>query len=139
MTTTDPHSHREEAEAPTSELVQRATRQLSDLVRQEMRLAQAEMAQKGKRFGRGSGLFGGAALLGALTSQALVATAIAAIAEGLPVWMSALIVAGALAVAAGVLAAAGRSHIRRAGPSVTQQTVDNVKADIAEIKKKANP
>lgn len=44
------------------QLVKQASEQLSDLVRQEMRLAQAELAAKGKRAGTGGGMLGAAAL-----------------------------------------------------------------------------
>ncbi|MEC7051688.1 phage holin family protein [Streptomyces collinus] len=119
------------------ELVQRATEQLTDLVRGEMRLAQAEMTEKGKRFGKGGGLFGGAGVLGFVTLQALVATVIAALAVPLPVWAAALIVTGVLAVATGLTALAGRKQVHGATPPAPQQTIDNVKADVAEIKESA--
>ncbi|MEU2542630.1 phage holin family protein [Streptomyces iakyrus] len=122
---------------PVGELVQRATEQLTDLVRGEMRLARAEMTEKGKRFGKGGGLFGGAGVLGFVTLQALVATAIAALAVPLPVWAAALIVTGVLAVATGLTALAGRKQVRGATPPAPQQTIDNVKADVAEIKESA--
>ncbi|MFI9755388.1 phage holin family protein [Streptomyces collinus] len=124
-------------EEPVGELVQRATEQLTDLVRGEMRLAQAEMTEKGKRFGKGGGLFGGAGVLGFVTLQALVATVIAALAVPLPVWAAALIVTGVLAVATGLTALAGRKQVRGATPPAPQQTIDNVKADVAEIKESA--
>nr|WP_142167357.1 phage holin family protein [Streptomyces luteogriseus] len=119
------------------ELVQRATEQLTDLVRGEMRLAQAEMTEKGKRFGKGGGLFGGAGVLGFVTLQALVATVIAALAVPLPVWAAALIVTGVLAVATGLTALAGRKQVRSATPPAPQRTIDSVKADVAEIKESA--
>ncbi|MCK8438305.1 phage holin family protein [Streptomyces sp. D2-8] len=122
---------------PVSELVQRATEQLSDLVRGEMRLAQAEMTEKGKRFGKGGGLFGGAGVLGFVTLQALVATVIAALAVPLPVWAAALIVTGVLAVATGLTALAGRKQVRSATPPAPQRTIDSAKADVAEIKESA--
>jgi hypothetical protein len=122
---------------PVGELVQRATEQLTDLVRGEMRLARAEMTEKGKRFQKGGGLFGGAGVLGFVTLQALVATAIAALAVPLPVWAAALIVTGVLAVATGLTALAGRKQVRGATPPAPQQTIDNVKADVAEIKESA--
>ena len=122
---------------PVGELVQRATEQLTDLVRGEMRLAQAEMTEKGKRFGKGGGLFGGAGVLGFVTLQALVATVIAALAVPLPVWAAALIVTGVLAVATGLTALAGRKQVRSATPPAPQRTVDSVKADVAEIKESA--
>ncbi|WP_433455405.1 phage holin family protein [Streptomyces sp. CA-142005] len=39
---------------PVGELVQRASQQLTELVRGEMRLAQAEMKEKGKRYEAGA-------------------------------------------------------------------------------------
>ncbi|MGC5039790.1 MULTISPECIES: phage holin family protein [unclassified Streptomyces] len=122
---------------PVSELVQRATTQLTELVRGEMRLARAEMTEKGKRFGKGGGLFGGAGVLGFVTLQALVATVIAALAVPLPVWAAALIVTAVLAVATGLTALAGRKQVRQATPPAPQRTIDSVKADVAEIKESA--
>src|ERR687897_805055 len=39
-----------------SELVQRASRQTADLIRQELRLAQTELKEKGRRIGIGAAL-----------------------------------------------------------------------------------
>jgi DNA invertase Pin-like site-specific DNA recombinase len=41
------------------EMVTQLAEQVSRLIREELRLAQAEMAQKGKRAGLGAGMFGG--------------------------------------------------------------------------------
>ncbi|CAM5671557.1 membrane protein [Streptomyces avidinii] len=119
-------------------LVSRASEQISELVREEMRLAGAELGQKGKRFGTGGGLLGGAALLGVLVAQAVVVAGIAALALVLPVWAAALIVAAVLAATAGVLAVAGKKQIARAVPPVPEQAVESVKADVAEIKERAH-
>ncbi|GHJ96757.1 membrane protein [Streptomyces sp. NE5-10] len=126
------------SDAPVGELVSRASQQISDLVREEMRLARAEMTQKGKRYGWGGGLFGGAGLLGVLAVQALVAAAIAALALALPVWASALIAGAVLAAAAALLGVAGKKQVARAGSPVPEKTIDSVKADVAEIKEKAH-
>jgi hypothetical protein len=48
---------------PLGELVQDLSRQTSTLIRQEMRLAQAELAEKGRHAGKGAGMFGAALLL----------------------------------------------------------------------------
>ncbi|MFF0205221.1 phage holin family protein [Streptomyces sp. NPDC005017] len=122
---------------PVSELVQRASQQLTELVRGEMQLAQAEMKEKGKRYGKGGGLFGGAGLVGFLMLQALVATAIAALAVPLPVWAAALIVTAVLGVIAAVMAAGGRKQIKEGAPPTPEQTVRSVKADVAEIRESA--
>ncbi|WP_433920545.1 phage holin family protein [Streptomyces canus] len=125
------------AQEPVGDLVQRASQQLSQLVRDEMRLAQAEMTEKGERFGKGGGLFGGAGLMGVLTLQALVATAIAALSLAVDVWVAALIVTGVLAAVTAVMAALGKQQVSKASPPAPEQTVDSVKADAAEIKERA--
>lgn len=122
---------------PMSELVQRASQQLTELVRGELRLAQAEMKEKGKRYGKGGGLFGGAGVVGFLMLQALVATAIAALAVPLPVWAAALIVTAVLGVIAAVMAMSGKKQVDQAAPPTPERTVDSVKADVAEIKESA--
>ncbi|WP_033221091.1 phage holin family protein [Kitasatospora phosalacinea] len=126
------------AEEPVGALVTRASQQLSELVREEMQLARAELTEKGKRYGLGGGLVGGAGLVGFLSVQAVLAAAIAALALVLPVWASALIVAALLAAAAAVLALTGRKQVARAGSPVPEQTIDSVKADVAEIKERAH-
>ncbi|MFH8568652.1 phage holin family protein [Streptomyces sp. NPDC017993] len=119
------------------ELVQQASEQLSTLVRQEMRLAQAELTQKGKRAGIGGGMLGGAGVVGFVALQALAAAAIAGLALVVPLWGAALIVAGALLVVAGVLALAGKKEVRRAVPPTPEQAMSSVKADVEEIKGRA--
>ena len=125
------------AQEPVGDLVQRASQQLSQLVRDELRLAQAEMAQKGKRFGKGGGLFGGAGLMGVLALQALVATVIAALSLVMEVWAAALIVTVALGAVTALMAALGKRQIGKASPPTPEQTIDSVKADVAEIKERA--
>ncbi|MFJ5775326.1 phage holin family protein [Streptomyces sp. NPDC093094] len=132
----DERTRRPEDE-PVGELVQRASRQLTELVRGEMRLAQAEMKEKGRRYGKGGGLFGGAGVVGFLTLQALVATAVAALAVPLPVWAAALIVTAVLGLITAVMAASGRKQFKEGAPAAPERTIDSVKADMAEIKESA--
>nr|WP_028805666.1 phage holin family protein [Streptomyces sp. 142MFCol3.1] len=120
------------------ELVQRATQQLTELVRTELRLTQAEMKEKGKRYGKGGGLFGGAGVVGILMLQALAATVIAALALVLPVWAAALAVTATLGVIAAVMVMSGKKQVTSAAPPAPTQSIDNVKADIAEIKESAH-
>lgn len=128
----------EETQHTTAELVRQASEQLTDVVRSEMRLAQAEMKEKGKRAGFGGGMFGGAALMAVLALWALVFAAIAAIALVLPVWASALIVAGGLLLVAAVLGAAGKQQLGSAGSPKPERTLDSVKADVDAIKEGAH-
>ncbi|MFE5539900.1 phage holin family protein [Streptomyces sp. NPDC056492] len=136
MTTTERQSHI--ADDSVGALVSRASQQMSELVREEMQLARAEMTQKGKRYGKGGGLLGTAGLVGFLALQALAATCIAALALVLPVWASALVITAVLGIVAGGTALAGKKQIARAGTPAPEQTIDSVKADLAEIKEKAH-
>lgn len=124
------------SEESVGELVHQASQQLSQLVRDEMRLAQAEMTQKGKRYGRGGGLFGGAGLFAVLTLQALAATAIAALALVLDVWLAALIVTAVLGAIAAVMAVTGKKEIDKAGSPMPEETIVSVQADVDEIKER---
>ncbi|MFE1230395.1 phage holin family protein [Streptomyces sp. NPDC059442] len=123
---------------PVGELVKQASDQFSRLMREELALARAEMTEKGRRLGRGGGLFGGAGLSAALAAQALVATAVIALGLVWPLWLSALVVTVALFALAGVLAAVGKKQVGRASPVTPEQTVDSVKADITTIKESAH-
>lgn len=134
----DTRDTRDTRDVPIGELVNRASQQISELVREEMQLARAEMTEKGKRFGIGGGLFGGAGLVAVLALQALVATVIIALALVLPWWASALIVTVVLFLVAAVLAAAGRKNIRQASPPKPAQAIDSVHRDVEEIKERAH-
>lgn len=117
----------------TAELVRLASEQLSRLVRDELRLAQAELAEKGKHAGLGAGLFGGGGVIAVYGVGALVAAAVLALALVMPAWLAALIVAMVLFAVAAVLALVGRAQVRRAVPPVPQDAVRNVKADIDTV------
>lgn len=136
--TMDERPAHEQAQHSVGELIERATTQLSDLVRQEMRLAGREMAEKGKRAGRGGGLLGAAGAVSYIGLMALAATAVAALSLALPVWASTLIVTGVLFAVAGVLAVLGRGELARAVPPTPQEAMDSVKADVEEIKERAH-
>jgi hypothetical protein len=120
------------------ELVKQASEQLSELVRDELRLAHAELAAKGKRARIGGGMLGVAAVFGLIALGALAAAAIAALSLVLPVWAAALIVAGGLFAAAGILALAGKKEVGRAMPPTPEQAIGSVKADVHEIKERAH-
>jgi hypothetical protein len=117
-------------EQSMGELFKQLSDELSTLVRQELRLAQAEMTGKGKRAGIGAGIVGGAGLVGVMAFGTLTACLVAALAEAMDVWLAALIVTVVYAAVAGVLALQGRERIQQATPPVPEQTVDTVKEDV---------
>jgi hypothetical protein len=122
------------ANASTGELIGRLTEQLSTLVRNEARLAQAEVTQKAKKLGVGAGLFGGAGLFAFFGLAALVATAVLGLAHVLPDWLAGLVVAVVLFAVAGVLALVGKKDVAQAAPPLPTQAIAGVQADVATVK-----
>lgn len=122
-----------QADAHLGTLLSQAARQISELARDEVRLARTEFAANRRNLGFGGGLLGGAGLMGFIAVQAVTAAVIAALAEALPVWASALIVGGAAGLAAAGMALLGKKQVASALPAV-EETVDNVKADVAALK-----
>jgi hypothetical protein len=68
---------------PVGELFQQLSTQTATLVRQEIKLAQLELQEKGKRAGLGAGMFGGAGVVALYGGGALVAAAVLALATAL--------------------------------------------------------
>ena len=115
-------------------LVNQLTTEVPELIRSEIRLAQAEMAEKGKRAGIGIGMFSGAGLLALFGVGTLLATAILALALVMDAWLAALIVTVVLFIATAVLALMGKSKVQEATPAMPERAVDGVKEDIATVK-----
>lgn len=120
-------------ELSTGELVQRATEQVSRLIRDELALARAELTQKGKHAGIGVGLFGGGGALALYGLGALVAAAILLLALAVPAWLAALIVAVVLFALAGILALIGKRQVKQAVPPVPTAAADSVRADVDAV------
>lgn len=124
-------------DASTGELIRRLSEETSTLVRQEVELAKAELAEKGRQAGKGAGMFGGAGVLGFLALAALTACFVLALAEGMNEWLAALIVAVVYAAVAGALALMGKREVQEAGPVQPEQTIETVKEDVQWAKNQA--
>ncbi|MGN9908664.1 phage holin family protein [Phytohabitans sp. LJ34] len=125
------------SDAGTGELVRQAADQITRLVRDELALARAEMVEKGKRVGTGAGLLGGGGVVALYGVAALLAAIVLGLAEAMPAWLSALIVAAALFAVAGVLAVIGRRQVAQGVPPVPREAVQSVQADIEEVRGRA--
>lgn len=122
---------------PVGDLVKQLSNQTTELVRKEVELAKAELAEKGKRAGIGAGMFGGAGLFGFFAFAGLTATFILALATVVEPWIAALIVTVVYGAIAGVLALQGKNKVQEASPPVPEQAVDSTKEDVAWVKTKA--
>jgi uncharacterized membrane protein YqjE len=120
-----------------ADLVRQVTELVPQLVRGELALAKAELAEKGKRAGLGVALFGGGGALAFYGLGALIAAAALGLAEALPAWLAALIVGIFLLLVAGLLALVAHSQVRRAVPPVPEQAVRSTRLDVETVKESA--
>ena len=134
---TDIRDRHASKDAPLTELARQLSDQTSRLIHQEIELAKAELAVKGKRAGIGAGMFGGAGVFGFYALGALTATAILALSLALTAWLAALIVTVVLAAIAGVMALQGKTKVQQATPPVPEQATESVKEDVQWAKTRA--
>jgi uncharacterized membrane protein YqjE len=118
------------------ELVQELSQQTATLVRQEMRLAQVELQEKGKRAGIGAGMFGGAGLVALYGVGAVVAAVIMLLATAIEPWVSALIVGVVLLATAGILALLGRRQVEQATPPKPERAMESMQHDVEHVRER---
>jgi uncharacterized membrane protein YqjE len=126
------------ADASTPELISRLSEQSSRLVRDELRLAQAELSEKAKSLGRGAGMFGAAGLVAFFAIATMLTTVILALALAVDAWLAALIVTVVLLGIAGVLIVVARRQVSRGLPATPQKSIESVKQDVETVKESAH-
>lgn len=99
------------------------------LLGQEFALAKAELRATARATGTGATLIGTASALGVSAWLVLLLAAVAGLAVALPVWAAALIVFGALALPAAVLAAMAARWLARARP-LLPLTTESLREDL---------
>ena len=128
----------DQRERPIAEIAKDLTSDLSLLVRQEIELAKAEMAEKGRTAAPGLGMFGGAGVFGLCAAGALTGCLVLLFSLFLADWAAALIVGVVLAAVAFVLARQGKERVADAGKPVPEQTIETVKEDVEWAKTRAS-
>jgi uncharacterized membrane protein YqjE len=111
------------------EILQDILHDFQEMVRAELRLAQAELSEKARKGAKSGMYLGMAAIAGFLAAASLVTCMIAALAIVIPVWASALSIGVLLGIFAGGLFGAGRQRLRRINP-VPEQTVQTIREDV---------
>lgn len=116
-------------EQSLGQLVGRASKELSNLVRSEIELAKLEVTAAAKRAGIGAGLLGGAGFLAVL---GLVFVSVAVVyglhGLGLPLGWAFLIVGVAYLFGAGLFALVARGQLKRLAPPA--RTIRTVRDDV---------
>ena len=118
----------------TGELVSQLSTEISQLVRDELRLAQVEVSGKAKQAGIGAGMFGVAGILALYGVGVLIATAILALALAVDAWLAALIVGVVVLAVAGVAAILGKNRVTKAVPPLPTHAVESVKEDVETLR-----
>lgn len=121
------------AEKSTAELVHDLTEQVRHLVQTEVTLAAHELKGKAKHAGIGAAIAGAGGLLAFFGGGVLVAACVLLLALVLPAWAAALIVAGALFVAAGIAVLVARRQIKQGKP-MPSPALESAKEDVQVIK-----
>jgi uncharacterized membrane protein YqjE len=127
----------EARDKPVADLLRQLSEQTATLVRQELELAKAEVAQKGKAVGIGAGMFGAAGVLGLCALGAFTAFLILVLDTAMAAWLAALIVTVAYGAIAGALALTGKEKVQEGMPPVPEQTTESVKEDVEWTKERA--
>ncbi|GIH92713.1 phage holin family protein [Planobispora siamensis] len=122
----------------TAELVRQVSEGVSRLVRDELRLAKIELAEKGRHAGRGAGLFGGAGVVALFGAGAMVAAVILLLALVMPAWAAAAVVGAVLLATAAVLGLMGKRQVQEVGSPAPERTIRSVKNDIDAVKERAH-
>ena len=127
-------NHTPGADPTLGALVNQFTTQIPELIRSEIRLAQAEVTEKGKRAGIGIGMFSAAGLLAFFGLATLITTAVLALDLVMPAWLAALIVAVVLFIGTAAFALLGKNKVEEATPMKPERAVEGIQEDIATVK-----
>jgi hypothetical protein len=114
--------------ASVGEIVGKLAGDFSRLMRAEIALAKAEAKDEAKNAGKGVGMLAGAGYAGHLLVLFLSLAVMFGLGHWMPLGWAALIVAVVWGIVAAVLAASGRSNLKRATPPMTE-TVETLKED----------
>ena len=107
---------------------------LIDQIRNEFELLKQEIVGKLKYAGIGIGFLVVAGCFGFFAIGVLITAATLSLAEVLPGWAAALIVAGALLIITVIFVGIGLQQLQRGTPPAPTETIASVKKDINAIK-----
>jgi putative superfamily III holin-X len=127
----------DKSKASTADLVKDLSREVSTLVRDEVALAKAEIAQKGREAAAGMGMLLGALVVGLAVVGGTMAFLILILDGWMPSWLATLVVTAAYAAVAGTLAVRGKRLLSKASPPAPERTIESVKEDVRWAKSHA--
>jgi hypothetical protein len=114
-------------------LLGRLPTQLTRLIQDELRAAQAELVGKLRAAGLGAGMVVGGAIVALYALGMLIAAGTLGLALVLDPWLSALIVGLLLMLIAVVLALLGIARLKKGLPPLPTEAIESVKDDISVV------
>jgi hypothetical protein len=115
------------------ELIGNISDDLSQLFRQEVELAKAELKQEATKAGKAAGMLGGAGFAGYLAVVLLSFAAVFALDAVMPAGWAALIVAVVWAIIGAALYVVGKNRLKTVDP-MPRRTVETIKEDAQWLK-----
>lgn len=125
--------HSEVADTSIGELIGNISNDLTQLFRQEVELAKAEVKQEAAKAGKAAGMLGGAGFAGYLAVVLLSFALVFGLANIMDAGWAALIVAVIWAIIGAVLYTTGRKRLQDIDP-VPHRTVNTIKEDAQWLK-----
>lgn len=122
------------SERSTSDLLESLTDDVSRLVRQELRRAQAELADKARQASRGGMLLGGAGIFAALAAGSSAVFLQRVLDTFLPPRLAAAVATTGYGAAGATLAIRGVAELRQAMPLVPAETVTSLRDDVQAVR-----
>jgi len=126
---------RQENERSLGQLLTDITNDLSTLLRKEIQLARVETMEKASQATQSVVLMVAGGLVAYTGVIALVIGIIVALANWMPLWVSALVVGVLLAIVGFVLIQSGRASLKRMSV-VPEKTIESIKEDAEMVKEK---
>lgn len=120
-------------EKSLGELFSELASETSNLVKQEVSLAQAEITQKAVKVGKNVGFLVVGGAIGYAALLAFIAALIIGLSYLIPAWAAALIVGVVVAIAAAVMIMSALNALKNTGLTPTQ-TVETIKEDAQWLK-----
>lgn len=118
-----------QSERSLPELLGALTQDIVTLIRQEMRLAKAELGEKATYIGKNAGQLAIGALIGYAGLLVVLIALVLLLAKLVPLWASALIIGAMLALVGGMLASKALNALRGENlvPQQTLQSLQEIK------------
>ncbi len=122
-----------EPERSTADILKDALGNVQELIRSEVRLAKAEMREEASKAAKAALQIAAGVVIALYGVGFLFAFVTWLLATAMSAWLASLIVGAVLVIIGSILAAAGRSKMKRVSP-VPERTIQSVKEDVAWLK-----